>query len=241
MIAVIHKESDTTVNTISPAQAKEAEKYAEIVMAYESEWLERYTSHGLWGSPMCWFEDLDFDGRLEFIVGNALWDTFDQGSVNYDFYRFTDDDKMVRLEYEYGKTCVLAANLDSSPGLGYIGGTIVKDRKTGEYLYLYSASHLSFPANLLRKMKFGNSTYEDEIFTGYFEPEYSAEEDGIYPEYYGKNGEIISKQELISNLQTMRSEYLLCKNNVGTIPLMEYISYEPGKKYYEQLDKSTAR
>ncbi len=224
-ISTIIDENSSDLNSLNENQKSEisksnnAEKYAEIVLNNESEWLGHYTAYELHGAPMCWFEDLDFDGRLEFIVGGAIWDICGQGNVNYDFYRFTDDDKMVRLLPSSEDTCLMAANLDCNPGLGYISGTVIKNKKTGKCSYVYSSSFFSYPADVFKEMHFGDSTYEEENLMGYSEIDYS---DDLPPvQYYGKDGKEVTKSELVADLQSMLDDCILCRSEVGTIPFSD--------------------
>lgn len=198
----------------------DAEKYAEIVMNHEPDWLERYTSHTLNGTPMAWFEDLDFDGRPEFIVGGAIWADYPQGNVNYDFYRFTDSGEMVRLVPESGGdfSCLFAANLDCNPGLGYISGNVIRNKETEKYEYVYSSSFFSYPAEVFKKMIFGENNYSEQTLAGYWEVDFG---EGLQTEYYGEQDERIFRSDLIDYLNSLSEKYTQCFSHVGTIPFSD--------------------
>ena len=67
----------------------EAEKYAKVVKDNESVWLEPFNSSDTvpqdYENPNCWFEDVDFDGSPEFIIGGFNMGT--QGGIGYRIYR----------------------------------------------------------------------------------------------------------------------------------------------------------
>ena len=151
------KKSIVPITTAEPAPA---EKAAEIVMENEDMWLDyinTYVSENEWDNRSiktdycgCWFEDLDFDGTPEFIVGgfNPGW----QAGCVYMLYKIKDN-KLERIldknasSHErslFNDTLVINDNRSVIPGFASANGaSIIKDKK-GKFRYILSHNSSAF-------------------------------------------------------------------------------------------------
>lgn len=212
-----------------------AEKYAKAVMDNEDMWLDKWNNSyiGSTDNVYCWFEDIDFDGDPEFIVGGALAQQA-QGGINYDYFKVTDNGKLKHIvnandpDREYSAS--VFANYAPNPGLGYIDAMIMKDRKTGEHIYTYSGTFPDLQARNIIKMDFSGGKYSEEMLCGYTSDDrFEDVEDSFYLD---SSTEKISKSRLIAYLNDKKDNYTFSISSIGTIPctwtMKNEVYYEGG-------------
>lgn len=94
-------QNDNSLEDDLKSERNDAEKYAQIVMSNELYWLDTMNEiDSFTGTNSCWFEDLDFDGTPEFIVGGSNWvdtDGWIPATNRYYIYNFTEDGGMKRI------------------------------------------------------------------------------------------------------------------------------------------------
>ena len=158
--------SDQIVRTywINSSVYKPENNIAEIVIENESIWLdsinlENVSQAAVTTAINAWFEDVDFDGTLEFVVGPTQIVDGMSRSYYYDIYKFTDNN-MVKMgasntTYSNGK-----ASLTVTPSV-YANSSnthldLIKD-KNGKYHYIYNeeSEHDTFP---IYEVDFGGDT-----------------------------------------------------------------------------------
>lgn len=210
-----------------------AEKYAKAVMDNEDMWLDKWNNSyiGSTDNVYCWFEDIDFDGDPEFIVGGALAQQA-QGGINYDYFKVTDSGKLKHIvnandpDMEY--SALVFANHAPNPGLGYIDAMIMKDKKTGEHIYTYSGTFPDLQARNIIKMDFSGGKYSEEMLCGYTSDDrFEDVEDSFYLD---SSTEKISKSRLIAYLNDKKDNYTFSISSIGTIPCTRVMKNEV---YYE--------
>ena len=210
-----------------------AEKYAKAVMDNEDMWLDKWNNSyiGSTDNVYCWFEDIDFDGDPEFIVGGALAQQA-QGGINYDYFKVTDSGKLKHIvnandpDREY--SALVFANHAPNPGLGYIDAMIMKDKKTGEHIYTYSGTFPDLQARNIIKMDFSGGEYSEKMLCGYTSDDrFEDVEDSFYLD---SSTEKISKSRLIAYLNDKKDNYTFSISSIGTIPCTRAMKNEV---YYE--------
>lgn len=212
-----------------------AEKYAKAVMDNEDMWLDKWNNSyiGSTDNVYCWFEDVDFDGDPEFIVGGALAQQA-QGGINYDYFKVTDNGKLKHIvnandpDREY--SALVFANYAPNSGLGYIDAMIMKDKKTGEHIYTYSGTFPDLQARNIIKMDFSGGKYSEEMLCGYTSDDrFEDVEDSFYLD---SSTEKISKSRLIAYLNDKKDNYTFSISSIGTIPctwtMKNEVYYEGG-------------
>ena len=138
----------------------EAEKYAKVVKDNESVWLEPFNRFDYvlpeYENPNCWFEDVDFDGSPEFIIGGFNMGT--QGGIGYRIYKINTaagtleilrpcwgDEEPREFDPLYGGSLNVTLDYPNHvvPGFAGGGGELLRDAD-GElhYYFDYIASYL---------------------------------------------------------------------------------------------------
>lgn len=203
-----------------------AEKYAQIVMDNEDVWLEPFNNGDtpIYGGTVdCWFEDIDFDGTPEFIVGGCNMGT--QGGISYNIYRI-ENGEMIGInlsdDFPYNSTGDIPIFLQRpNSGFNEYSAEIIKD-KDGKYRYIfpYILSYLGSGYGIA-EMKINGDTLDWELIGGYItEPEM---------EYRDNSNSSVSKQNLISSMDSWFERSTLCWSEIGTIPctyVCEYLDQE---------------
>lgn len=220
-----------TANTLNETSAA---KYAQIVMDNEDLWLDPLNDMYLsdLDSQTCWFEDIDFDGELEFIVGGCNMET--QGGISYFIFKFKGD-KIIKVFEDYVNRDEAYSKLSSTgnipshlrtenPGFKEFGAEIVKD-KTGNYKYIfpYIVSYIGTGYGI-SELKICNNSLTWSLIGGYVtNPEF---------EYLGSSGDVISEKELLKALSTWFDGTTVCYSVIGTIPC-SYINKKLDSEWYK--------
>lgn len=207
-------------------ESNDAEKFAQIVMDNENVWLEPFNNGDtpIYGGTVdCWFEDIDFDGTPEFIVGGCNMGT--QGGISYNIYRI-ENGEMIGInlsdDFPYNSTGDIPIFLQRpNSGFNEYSAEIIKD-KDGKYRYIfpYILSYLGSGYGIA-EMKINGDTLDWELIGGYItEPEM---------EYRDNSNSSVSKQNLISSMDSWFERSTLCWSEIGTIPctyVCEYLDQE---------------
>lgn len=217
----------------------QAERYAQIVMDNEDLWLaplnEMYISE--YESQTCWFEDVDFDGELEFIVGGCNMQS--QGGISYYIFKF-EDDKMVKLYENYidkenaylgiSSTGNIPSHLKRpNPGFAEYSGEIIKD-KNGNYRYIlsYIVSYLGTGYGIA-ELDIEGDTLNWNLVGGYVtDPEF---------EYINSSGNSVSESKLKSSLVDWFDGSSFCFAEIGTIPCT-YVNESLDSEWYKAATSS---
>lgn len=215
----------------------QAERYAQIVMDNEDIWLdplnEMYLSE--YESQTCWFEDVDFDGKPEFIVGGCNMQS--QGEISYYIFRF-EDDKMIKIYEDYidgenanpgiSSTGNIPSHLRSpNPGFSEYSGEIIKD-KNGNYRYIfpYIISYIGIGYGIA-ELDVEGTTLNWSFIGGYTtEPN----ETGL--KYINSSRNNVSESKLKSSLADRFEGSSYCIAKIGTIPCT-YVNEKLDSEWYE--------
>lgn len=158
-------QEETLKAKMEASELTKAEKYAQIVIDNESLWLEplalEYASQAAITTNVdCWFEDLDFDGSLEFIVGPTHIADGMSRIYYYDIYRFSDDSmsKLSSEAFEYNKVGASAAMIPNQlKDRNNMYLSIYKDHK-GTYKYVYAVEESETEIYSVSELKVDNNT-----------------------------------------------------------------------------------
>lgn len=219
-------------------EISDAEKYAQIVMDNENLWLDPLNNMYLYEneSQTCWFEDVDFDGALEFIVGGCNMQT--QAGIGYCIFKFKDD-KMIKLYESYinrdsafegmSSTGNIPSRLRSpNPGFGEYSGEIIKD-KNGKYRYIFPhfIGYLGTGYGIA-ELTLGDDTLDWSLIGGY-------KTDPV--DYINNFGDSVSKNVLLDSLSEWFDGSSFCFANIGTIPCT-YLNKKLDSEWYEAATNS---
>lgn len=212
-----------------------AEKYAQIVMDNEDIWLEPLNEMDyLSGGAACWFEDIDFDGTPEFIIGGCNMGS--QGGYDYNIYKIADD-KLIKLQEEgyTGGSTINGAKTAPNPGFGQICASVIKD-KSGNYNYIFTTTTTSIGDGYgLSVLKVNKNTIEWSDIGGYIYSDYGNGK--IDEKYLGHDSTDITQKELIESLNNWFNGSTLCLSEIGTIPCT-YMSESLDSEWYKNATNS---
>ena len=238
VVTAAKTENAPAVNTVEPSVEKAAktpaEQAAETVLANESLWLDpvndsltESSNRSEWEYAACWFEDLDFDGTPEFIIGG--WNPGWQFGQCYVLYRIQNG-RMERINSEkpngiYSEdypftvnTVVSVSNYNAEthfPGITgtYAGGAEVVKDKNGKYRYVIPVVTESPVGGYeLRELSVSGNTFREELIAGY-----NIGYDEINYRLPGVQG-YSTKEELDSALGDFYSGSGNCETRIGAIP-----------------------
>ncbi len=244
------------------AEKTDAEKAAEIVLNNEALWLDP-VNDSLSDMPrnpdltnrehgVCWFEDLDFDGTPEFIIGG--WNPGWQFGEGYVLFRLNLDSGTMEQIYNeknsnfssdeypfiYDSVSAFSDYTDDTfyPGLtGACGADVVSD---GEGNYKYVIPMPSESPNggyFLNDLSVGEHTFNESRVGGY--------SCGIGDDvkYYTSDGEI-EKDELTTLVNDYYSGFVRCLPHIGAIPCTSLMSdkdqawFEAGADSYTSPERN---
>lgn len=205
----------------SKKEQSEAEKYAQIVINNEKLWYDPWLSDGDEYAPInstyAWFQDLNFDGKLEFIVGtqNIMGQSMLYG---FDIFEFTNEGEMHKITdgntMIYDRSIIFSPHFDGvragMPGFVY--------ESDGKYTYIYddvnnSISTTGFRMSELTIVKGNIST--NTLF------DYLYAEPGETIEYYKYKDKNLSKKEIISKLEEQINNSTFYRAKIGTVPFSD--------------------
>jgi len=165
-------EKEPASNSSDEPQIADAEKYAQIVLDNESVWHDPWEKKAansyLSVTSLAWFQDLDFDGTPEFVVGTMNIPA-QATAYGFDVFRFTDDGKMKKLtsdtpfeDYSISFTPHFRGVFEGMNGYVYKNGA-------GEYIYVcdeVNNSVASHGCNVIQ-CRFGKEKIETQTLCDY--------------------------------------------------------------------------
>lgn len=222
---------------LKPKETK-AEKYARIVMENEDIWLDPLNGMPLSESEgvTCWFEDVDFDGDSEFIVGGCNMQT--QGGVNYCIYKFSGE-KMIKIlgDYMDSENAELTTNstgnipsqfISPNSGFSKYGAEIVKDSNGDHrYIFPYIISYIGEGYGIA-EMRINDNKLTWSLIGGFSD----------YPDlkYYDSSG-TVSKNKMTASMKGWFSGSTYCISKIGIIPCT-YVSKKLDSEWYNNAINS---
>lgn len=157
-----------------------AEKYAKAVMDNEDMWLSSFNKLKALGyGNYCWFEDLDFDGEKEFVIGGSTWE--DEGfwipsTKRYFAYKITSDGKLKRIDGYHDTDNIqfisFFANCNyvdfkGNQGFNDIGMEVIKHTDTGKYERVYLGAATGGDYYSFCTVNFTSEKKVEKILTGF--------------------------------------------------------------------------
>ncbi len=157
-----------------------AEKYAKAVMDNEDMWLSSFNKLKTLGNGnYCWFEDLDFDGEKEFVIGGSTWE--DEGcwipsTKRYFAYKITSDGKLKRIDGYHDTDNIqfisFFANYNyvdfkGNQGFNDIGMEVIKHTDTGKYERVYLGAATGGDYYSFCTVNFTSEKKVEKILTGF--------------------------------------------------------------------------
>lgn len=218
---------DTLVDTIVLTASAEVPDIVQAVLDNEDLWLDTINGETIIdGYNDCWFQDMDMDGDVEFIVGGYIGGvtSFDGTSIySHDFliYNYVDDELVcmggfafwVGLEDEYdGFPCQLYKNSD-----------------TGEFIYLNSSIDdvAREKQYYLEELEFlSDASYQKNTVVTI-----KVASDGSYTYYFGDD--TVSLSEMLSDYDAYFANLTPYQTTVQTIPCS--VSSADRDGYYDTM------
>ena len=220
--------SGTVTTTVQPETVDiDAEKYADIVKANENIWLDPLNNKTIQANETCecWFEDMDFDGEPEFVVGGFNMGT--QWGHNFNIYKFKDNEMIKLVPVQYSQvdrndktfddnvfSIVEMTALAKAPNPGFAGysAEIVCDAE-GKYSYLFPCIESGIGTGYsICKLVLDEDTLSWELIGSYS----NIPCQGLFFETPGNR--MADRDETLDYMKKWFDDKVFCWSRIGSIP-----------------------